>query len=93
MQKAANNAEATPVDLSEATIKNMKVKELKGELKSHRLSQIGKKVELQDLLIHAIKDKVPIGGVVKNTKNTDGITKDGRPKDVRHKKNTNQLSE
>ena len=60
--------EATSVDLSEATIKKMKVKELKGRIKSRRILQIGNKVELQDLLIHAIKEKVPIGGVVKNKK-------------------------
>ena len=29
---------------------------------------MGKKSELQDRLIHAIKDKVPIAGVVENTK-------------------------
>ena len=40
--------EATSVDLSEATIKKMKAKELKGELKSRRPLNIGKKVELQD---------------------------------------------
>ena len=39
-------------------------------------------------MIHAIKDKFPIAGVLDNTKN-----KDGRPKDARPKKNTNQLSE
>ena len=42
----------------------MKVKDLKGGLKSRRLLQIGRKAELQDQLIHAIKDKVPIAGVV-----------------------------
>ena len=36
------------VDILESTIKNMKVKELKGELKSRRLLQGGKEVELQD---------------------------------------------
>ena len=65
---AANNVEATSVDISEATIKKMKVKELKGNLKSRRILQIGKKAELQDLLIHAMKYKVSIGGVVYNTK-------------------------
>ena len=81
----------------------MKVKYLKGGLKSRRLLQIGRKAGLQDQLIHAIKDKVPIAGVVDNTKNKygrpkDGTPKDGRPKygrpiDGRPKKNTNQLSE
>ena len=71
----------------------MKVKELKGRIKSRRILQIGNKAELQDLLIHAIKEKVPIGGVVKNTKNKDGIPKDGKHKDARHNKNTSQLSE
>ena len=60
--------EAASVDLSEATIKNMKVKDLKGELKSRRLLHIGKKLELQYRLIHAIKGKVPIASVVYNTK-------------------------
>ena len=46
--------EAIYVDLSEATIKKMKVKDLKGELKSCRLLNIGRKTELQDKLIHAI---------------------------------------
>ena len=64
------------------------MKDLKGELKSCRLLQIGKKVELQDKLIHEIQDKVPISSVVDNTKN-----KDGRPKDAIPKKNTNQMSE
>ena len=45
-------------------------------------------MELQDRLIHAIKDKAPIGGVVDNIKN-----KDGRPKYGIPNKNTNQLSE
>ena len=85
--------EATSVDLSEATIKKMKVKDLKGELKSRRLLQIGRKAELQDRLIHAIKDKVPIAGVVENTKNKYGRTMDGRHKDARPKKNTSQMSE
>ena len=85
--------EDASVDLSEATIKNMKVKDLKGEIKYCRLLQIGRKAELQDRLIHAIKDKVPIDGVVENTKNKYGRPKDGRPKDARPKKNTNQLSE
>ena len=53
----ANNVEAESVDILEATIKNMKVKDLKGELKSRRLLHIGRKSELQDQLIHAIKDK------------------------------------
>ena len=85
--------EATSVDILEATIPKMKVNELKVELKSRRLLHIGKKVELRDLLIHAIKEKVHIGGVVENTQNKDGIPKDGKPKDERHNKNTNQLSE
>ena len=46
----------------------MKVKDLKGEIKYCRLLQIGRKAELQDRLIHAIKDKVPIAGVVENLK-------------------------
>ena len=46
--EAANNVQAKYVDLSEATIKKMKVKELKGELKSGRLLQILMKEELQD---------------------------------------------
>ena len=66
----------------------MKVKYFKGELKSRRLLKIGRKAELQDRLIRAIKDKVPIAGVVEDTKN-----KYGRPKDGRPKQNTNQLSE
>ena len=57
------------------------------------LLHIGKKAGLQDRLIHAIKDKVPIAGVSENTKNKYGIPKDGRPKHERPKKNTNQLSE
>ena len=65
--------EAASVDLSEATIKNMRVKDLKGGLKSRRLLQIGRKAELQDQLIHVIKDKVPIAGVVENTKNKSRI--------------------
>ena len=60
--------EATSVDFLEATIKKMKVKDLKGGLKSRRLLQIGRKAELQDRLIHAIKDKVPIAGLVENIK-------------------------
>ena len=66
--EAAINVEDASVDISEANIKNMKVKDLKGGLKSLRILQIGRKEELQDLLIHAIKDKVPIAGVVENTK-------------------------
>ena len=66
--EAANNVEAASVDLSEATIKNIKVRDLKGELKSRRILQMGRKAELQDKLIHAIKYKVPIAGVVENTK-------------------------
>ena len=62
--ESENNVEATSVDLSEATINKMKVKDLKGGLKSCRLLHIGRKAELQDQLIHAIKDKVSIGGVV-----------------------------
>ena len=85
--------EAESVDLSEATIKNMKVKDLKGELKSRRLLQIVWKAELQDRLIHVIKDIFHIAVVVDNTKNKSGRPKDGRPKDIRPKKNTNQLSE
>ena len=69
------------------------MKDLKGELKSRRLLQIGRKVELQDRLIHAIKDKVPISGVVENTKNKDRRPKYRRTKDARPKENTNQLSE
>ena len=69
------------------------MKDLKGELKSCRLLQIGRKAELQDRLIHAIKDKVPIAGVVNNTKNKDGRPKYGRTKDARHKESTNQLLE
>ena len=71
----------------------MKVKNLKGGLKSRRLLQFGKKAELQDQLIYAIKYKVPISGVVNNKKNKDGRPNDSRPKDSRPKKNTNQLSE
>ena len=44
-------------------------------------------------MIHAIKYKVPISGVVENKKYKFGRLKDGRPKDVIPKKNTNQLSE
>ena len=40
--------EAASVDLLEANIKNMKVKDLKGELKSRRLLQIGRNEELRD---------------------------------------------
>ena len=40
--------EATSVDPSEATIKKMKMNNLNEELKSCRLLQIGKKLELQD---------------------------------------------
>ena len=71
----------------------MKVKDLNGELKSRRLLNIGNKAYLKDILIHAIKDKVPISGVVENTKNKDGRPKGRRPKDERPKKKTNQLSE
>ena len=46
----------------------MKVKELRGYLKFCRLLKGGKKVKLQDILIHEIKEKVPIGGVVDNKK-------------------------
>ena len=46
--EAAKNVEAVSVDLSEATIKNMKVKNLKGGIKSRRLLQIGRKAELRD---------------------------------------------
>ena len=60
--------EALSIDVLEATIKNMKVKDLKGELKSCRILQIRRKAELQGQLIYAIKEKVPIGGVVKNRK-------------------------
>ena len=91
--EAAKNVEAATVDILETTINNMKVKDLKRELKSRRLLQIGRKTELQYRLIHAIKDKVPIAGDVENTKNKYGRPKDGRPKDARPKKNTNQLSE
>ena len=55
------------VDLLEATTKNMKVKYFKGGLNSCRLLQIVRKAELQDRLIHAIKDKFPISGVAENT--------------------------
>ena len=48
-------------------------------------------MELQDRLIHAIKDKVPISGVMNNKNNKDGKTKDGRPKDAIPKENNNQL--
>ena len=41
--EAVNNVEAASVDISEATIKNMKVKDLKGVLKSRRLLHIGRK--------------------------------------------------
>ena len=74
-------------------IPRLLLKALKGDLKSRMLLQGGKKVELQDRLIHAIKDKVPIADVVENTKNKYGRPKDGRPKDGRPKKKTNQLSE
>ena len=67
------------------------MKDLKGELKSCRLLQIRRKVELQDRLIHAIKDKFPISGVMNNKNNKDGKTKDGRPKDAIPKENNNQL--
>ena len=83
---------AVYVAISEATRNNKKLKGLKVELKSRRLLRIGRKVELQDRLIHEIKDKAPIAGVVENTKNKYGIHKDARPKGVRPKKNTNQLS-
>ena len=46
--EAAKNVEFASVDLSEATIKNMKVEDLKGEIKSHRLLQMGRKAELYD---------------------------------------------
>ena len=72
--------DAASVDILEAIINNMKVKDLKGGIKSCRLLQMGRKAELQDLLIHAIKDKVPIDGVVENTKNKYGRPKDWRPK-------------
>ena len=90
--------EATYVDLLEATIKMMKVKVFKGGLNYCRLLQIGRKAELQDRLIHAIKDKVPIAGAVDNKKNKDGRPKygrpkDGIPKDARPKKKTSQLTE
>ena len=91
--EAAKNVEAASVDISEATINNMKVNGLKGGIKSRRLLHIGSKTELQDRLIRAIKYKVPISGVVENTKNKYGRPKDGIPKDARPKKNTNQLSE
>ena len=42
--KAANNEKATPVDISEATIKKAKVKELKGYINHHKLLHIEKKV-------------------------------------------------
>ena len=64
--------EAASVDLSESTINNMKVKDLKVELMPRRLLQMGRKAELQDLLIHAIKEKVPIAGVAENTKISTG---------------------
>ena len=44
-------------------------------------------------MIYAIKDKVPINGVVDNKKDKDGRPKDARPKDVRPKRKKNQLSE
>ena len=44
----AKNVEAATVDILETTINNMKVKDLKGELKYRRLLQIGRKAELQD---------------------------------------------
>ena len=66
--EAANNVETTSVDISEATIKKMKLIYLKGGLKSRMLLWIGRKAELQDQLIHVIKDKVPIAGVVENSK-------------------------
>ena len=69
------------------------MKDFKGELKSRRILQVGKKAELQDRLIHVIKDIFHISVVVDNTKNKCGRPKDGRPKDIRPKKNTNQLSE
>ena len=53
--EAAKSVEAASVDLSEETIKNMKFKDLKWELKSLRLLRIGRKAELQDRLIHVIK--------------------------------------
>ena len=56
--------EAASIDLSEATINNMKVKDLKGGLKSRRLIHIRRKAELQDRLIHSIKYRFPIAGVV-----------------------------
>ena len=46
--EAANNVETTSADILEATIKKMKAKKLKGELKSRRILKGGKKVELQD---------------------------------------------
>ena len=85
--------EAKYVDILEATVKKMKVKDLKGELNSRRIFQTGNKAELQDLLIHAMKYKVPIDDVLDNTKNKNGRPKDGRPEDGRPKKNNNQLSE
>ena len=48
-------------------IPRLRLKALKGDLKSRMLLQGGKKVELQDQLIHAIKDKFPISGVAENT--------------------------
>ena len=69
----AKNVEATSTDLSEATINKMKGKDLKGGLNSRRLLQIGRRAELQDRLIYAIKDKVPINGVVDNTKDKDFV--------------------
>ena len=65
--EAAKNVEATFVDILEATIKKMKVEDLKEGLKSHRILYIVNKVELQDRLIHAIKDKVHIGDFLDNT--------------------------
>ena len=85
--EAAKNLEAKPVHLLEATIKKIKLKYLKWDLMSCRLLKIRKKAELQDRLIYAIKEKVPIAGFVDNTENKDGRPKDGRPKDARPKKN------
>ena len=90
--EAANNVEATYVDLLEATIKMMKVKGFKGGLNYCRLLQIGRKAELQDRLIHAIKGKVPIASVVYNTKNKDGRPKGRRPKDERPHSNPSPSS-
>ena len=84
--------EDTSIDISEETIKKMKINYLKGGLNYRRLLKIWRKAELQDLLIHAIKDKVPISGVVGNTKNKYGRPKYGRHNYVLPKKNTNRLS-